>query len=130
MIVDSSALLAVFRKEPEARRISDAILSSGGCWISSGNLLESAMVAEGRQGDAAAAEFDDLIAELEIEVLPFTAEQAMLAREAFRRFGKGRDPARLNFGDCMAYALAKDRGEPLLFKGDDFSKTDIEPAPY
>ena len=110
--------------------MSTAILDSEERWISSGNLLESWMVVEGRQGGAAAAEFDRLFAELEIRVLPFTAEQAGLAREAFRRYGKGRDAARLNFGDCIAYALSKDRGEPLLFKGDDFSKTDIEPASY
>ena len=130
MIVDSSALLAVFRKEPEAKRISEAILGPEECWISSGNLFESAMVAEGRQGDVAAAEFDQLVSELELRILPFTAGQVSLAREAFRKYGKGRHPARLNFGACMAYALAKERGESLLFKGDDFSKTDIETAPY
>jgi len=76
------------------------------------------------------AEVDRLVASLMLQVEPFTAEQAMLAREAFLRFGKGRHAARLNFGDCIAYALAKERGEPLLFKGDDFSKTDIEAARY
>ena len=95
--------------------------------ISAGTLLEAAMVAESR-GAGGAGDIDDLIASFGIEVASFTASQVTLARSAFRRFGKGRHPAWLNFGDCMVYALARERGLPVLFKGNDFSQTDIEVA--
>lgn len=89
------------------------------------------MVFENRASAGSAKELDSLIVELELAISSFSPEQAEIAREAFRRFGRGRGhPAQLNFGDCMAYALAKERGEPLLFKGDDFSKTDIAVAAY
>jgi ribonuclease VapC len=88
------------------------------------------MVEEARRGSAGALKLDALIRDLRVIGLPFTAEHAALAREAFRRFGKGRHPAALNFGDCMSYALAKERREPLLFKGRDFSRTDIQVAAY
>lgn len=110
--------------------MSATVLTSHSRSISAATLLEASMVFEGRVGHRGAAELDQLIASLGIAVIPFTQSQAALAREAFRRFGKGRHPARLNFGDCIAYALAKERGEPLLFKGDDFSQTDIEAAIY
>jgi ribonuclease VapC len=86
------------------------------------------MVMEGRLGQAGAHDLDRLVAEVPIQVLPFDSAQAMLAREGFRLFGKGRHPAGLNFGDCLCYALARHRAEPLLFKGNDFSQTDIKPA--
>ena len=124
MIVDSSALLAILKGEPDRDRISEAILLSSSVAVSAPTLLETAIVIEGR------SDLDALLAEIEPQIVAFTAEQASLAREAFRRFGKGKHPARLNFGDCISYALAKESGEPLLFKGDDFSKTDIEAAPY
>ena len=110
--------------------MSRAILSHGSPAISTATLLEASMVFETRAGEAGAGELDSLITDLELEISPFSLAQSVIAREAFRRFGKGRHPARLNFGDCMAYALAKDRSKPLLFKGDDFAKTDIEVAAY
>ena len=87
-------------------------------------------MAEGRAGEQGARDLDAVLARLRVDVAPLTESQAMHARRAFRRFGKGRHPARLNLGDCFAYALAKATGEPLLFTGDDFSKTDIEVARY
>jgi ribonuclease VapC len=96
--------------------------------MSSATLAEAGMVMEGRLGQAGSWDLDRLVAEVPIEILPFDATQATLAREGFRRFSKGRHPAGLNFGDCLCYALARHRGEPLLFKGDDFSKTDVEAA--
>ena len=110
--------------------MSAAVLSVHSRSISAATLLETTMVFEARVGNRGAADLDQLIANLSLEVVPFTPSQAALARDAFRRFGKGRHSARLNFGDCFAYALAKERGEPLLFKGDDFSRTDIEAAAY
>ena len=130
MIVDSSALLTILLNEPEERRISVAILGALSRSISAATLLETAMAFESRAGAQAVAELDRLVIQLNLEIVSFTANQAQIAREAFRRYGKGRHAARLNFGDCIAYALAKDWGEPLLFKGDDFSKTDIEAVPY
>ena len=131
MIVDSSALLAILKKEPEASKLSEAILAAESCFISSGTLLEAAIVAESHRGKSGAEDLDDLVAELELVIIPFDAEHVRLARDAFRRYGKGQGhAARLNFGDCFAYALAKAEGEPLLFKGRDFSETDIEAASY
>jgi ribonuclease VapC len=130
VIVDSSALLAMLLKEPERLRLGDAIAIAETKLISAATLLETAMVIEGRHGDQGGAALDHMVSELRLQAIPFTPGQVDIAREAFRRFGKGRHPAGLNFGDCMAYALAKERSEPLLFKGDDFSKTDIEVAAY
>jgi len=131
VIVDSSALLAILRSEAEATRMTDCILASDSRLMASANLLEAAMVAEARGGTKGAAELDTLVSNLGLLIAPFTEEHVGLARQAFRRFGKGQGhPARLNFGDCIAYALAKARGEPLLFKGNDFSRTDIEVAAY
>ncbi len=110
--------------------MTTAILAGASRLISAPTLLETAMVIEGRIGERGAAELDRLIASLALGITSFTPAQASTAREAFRRYGKRRHPAQLNFGDCMAYALAKERGEPLLFKGNDFSQTDIEAAPY
>ena len=93
-------------------------------------MLETSIVIEGRYGDEGARDFDLLMAKLVIEIVPLTSKQADLARKAYRRYGKGRNPAGLNFGDCFAYALAKDTGEPLLYKGDDFARTDITAAEY
>jgi ribonuclease VapC len=130
MIVDSSALLAMLLKEPEGRLIDKAIADSGDCRISSGNYLETSIVALGRNGPDGLRDLDLLIARFRIEIAPFTESQAYLARQAFARFGKGRHPAGLNFGDCMAYALAKENGEELLFKGTDFGLTDVAVAAY
>jgi ribonuclease VapC len=89
--------------------------------------MEAALVADNRS-DLAAAEFDAFMERLGLEVMPFTIEQARRARDAHRRFGKGRHPAKLNLGDCFSYALAQERNEPLLFKGDDFAQTDVKAA--
>ena len=130
MIVDSSALLAILLKEPEGRLIDKAIADGGDCSISSGNYLETSIVALARSGPDGLRDLDLLIARFRINVVPFTESQAHLARQAFARYGRGRHPAGLNFGDCMAYALAKETGEELLFKGTDFGLTDVAVAAY
>ena len=128
MIVDSSALLAVVNLESDAGRFEEAMLSAPDCRMSVANILETFMVVEGRGGAAAGHELDVVLARAGIEPVPVTVEQMEAARQAWRRFGKGNHPAGLNFGDCFAYALARVAGEPLLFKGGDFTRTDIAPA--
>jgi ribonuclease VapC len=125
MVVDSSAVMAVLRREAEAAAFAAAIEQAEVRLISAANVLDLGMVAESR-GRAGARELDDFLERSRFEIVPFDAEQAALARDAFRRFGKGRHPARLNFGDCIAYALSKASGEPLLFKGGDFARTDVD----
>jgi ribonuclease VapC len=128
MVINSSAVMAVLRREPEAAAFAVAIAQAEMRLISAASLLELGMVAESR-GRAGARELDDFLDRWRFEIVPFDAEQAVLAREAFRHFGKGRHPARLNFGKCIAYALSKASGEPLLSKGDDFAKTDVDIYP-
>ena len=128
MIVDTSAIMALLLKEPEASAFGAALTEEPRIAISAATLVELCMVAESRAGPAVWAEVEALVAGAGIEVVPFTAGQAALARDGWRRFGKGRHPAGLNFGDCFAYALAQERGEPLLFKGDDFARTDVRRA--
>ena len=129
MIVDTSALIAILRDAPEARTCARAIESSVIRRVSAGNFVETALIIDGSRDPIASRRFDDLMKEAQIIIEPVTEAQARIAREAYRDFGKGSGhPARLNFGDCFAYALAKITGEPLLFKGDDFSQTDIVPA--
>ena len=134
MIVDASALLAVLLSETDASRFADAIAHADAPRIPAPNWLEVAMRLETMSAsadhayEAAEAELRRYTANQWLAVAPFTGEHAVLARQAFRRFGKGRHPAGLNFGDCIAYAVAKLENRPLLFKGNDFSKTDIEPA--
>jgi len=130
MIVDSSAMVAILFGEPEARRFDVALVSGGACRMSSAGFLEASMILQARKGADGVRDLDLLIARLRIEIAAFTESQARLARMAFVRYGKGRHPAQLNFGDCMAYALARETGEELLFKGTDFSLTDIAAAPY
>jgi ribonuclease VapC len=130
VIVDSSALLAILKGEPEADRFTRSIAQATVRSLSAPSVLETAMVIEGLAGEKGRRELDDLLVALDLHIEAFTVRHLARAREAFRRFGKGRHPARLNFGDCFAYALAKDKGEPLLFKGGDFPHTDIEPAAY
>ena len=127
MIVDTSAVLAVLFREPDAESYARAILTSSPCRMSVANLLEASIVVGGR-GQATDAELDSFVEEAEIELSPVTREQVETARQAWRRFGKGNHEAALNFGDCFAYALARTTGEPLLFKGDDFTRTDVEAA--
>ena len=128
MILDSSALVAILFKEPEAERLAAMIRDTDTTAIAAPTLLETAIVAEGRTLPGMAEKLDALMGTIRPEIVPFTAEHASLARDAWRRFGKGRHKAGLNLGDCFSYALAKERGQPLLFKGEDFAATDIEPA--
>jgi len=129
IVIDSSALIAILRREPEADRFLHVIAAADGCLLSSVGLLETSLVLAGRTGDQAAwAGLDALIARAGMEVIAQDGAQAKLAREAFLRFGKGRHPAALNLGDCAAYALARSRALPLLFKGEDFVRTDLLPA--
>lgn len=128
MIVDTSAVMAILRKEPEAASFNEALTLAERPAMSAATLVEVMLVAEGRGGPAASIEAEALIAEAGIEIVPFTPAHAALAVEGWRQWGKGRHPAALNLGDCFAYALAKARGEPLLFKGQDFAQTDVRPA--
>ncbi|MDB5583313.1 MAG: PilT protein domain protein [Bradyrhizobium sp.] len=126
MIIDSSALIAILRREPEEQAFRDAIKLSANRLISAPTRVEAGIVALGRRGEAGLEQMEALLEGLRVETAPLSADHAKLAIDAFRRFGKGRHPAGLNFGDCFSYALAKATGEPLLFKGDDFSQTDIK----
>jgi len=128
MILDSSALVAILFKEPEAERLAAMIRDADTAAIAAPTLLETAIVAEGRTLPGMAEKLDALMGAIRPEIVPFTAEHASLARDAWRRFGKGRHRAGLNLGDCFSYALAKERGQALLFKGEDIAATDIEPA--
>ena len=128
MIVDTSALISILFDEDEAEQFDEAIVNAPHCQMSVVSFLETVMVLESRQGDLAGDQLDAYLEAAEITLAPVTVEQAQAARRAWRRFGKGNHPAGLNFGDCFAYALAESTGEPLLFKGDDFTLTDIEAA--
>jgi ribonuclease VapC len=129
VIIDTSALLAVLYEEPEAELIAEAILRSAICRMSVGSFLEAAIVIDGAGDPVISRRFDDVLRIANVVIEPVTEEQARIGRAAYRDFGKGRGhPARLNFGDCFAYALAKAVNEPLLFKGDDFTHTDVTPA--
>ena len=129
MIVDTSALIAILRDEPEAPACARAIEAASRRRISAANFVEAAIVIDGSRDPVASRRFDDLLREAQAEIEPVTEAQARIAREAYRDFGRGSGhPARLNFGDCFAYALARTTGEPLLFKGDDFTPTDVIPA--
>ncbi|MGD0482548.1 MAG: type II toxin-antitoxin system VapC family toxin [Terracidiphilus sp.] len=130
MIVDSSAILAILLSEPEARRIAQAIAASVRPRLPASCYLEVSITLLARHRDEGLRELDLLIAAAEMEIASFAESQAKLARDAFRHFGKGRHPACLNFGDCMAYALAKETGDELLFKGTDFGLTDVAVAAY
>jgi ribonuclease VapC len=128
VILDSSAIIAILRNEPEAAAMSEAIGRMGSCSTSAVNYVEAAVVIDSGRSFISSRRFDDFFREADIAVESVTPEQARIAREAYRDFGKGRHRAGLNLGDCFAYALAKEKGETLLFKGDDFCHTDIEPA--
>ena len=129
MIIDTSALIAILRDEPEAQFCAMAIESAAQRRVSAANFLEAAVVIDGSRDPVASRRFDELVREARLSVEPVTEAQARIARDAYRDFGKGSGhPAQLNFGDCFAYALAKATGEPLLFKGNDFTDTDITPV--
>jgi len=125
MIIDTSAILALLFNEPEADEIEIAIDEDPVRLTSAAAALEAAIVVEARLGAAGGREFDLLLHKARIDLVPVTGEQMEVARSAWRRFGRGRHEANLNFGDCFSYALAAVSGEPLLFKGDDFSRTDV-----
>ncbi len=129
MIVDTSALIAILRDDPEAPLMAQAIEEATERHVSAANWLEAAVVIDGSRDPVASRQFDKLLSVARVTIVPVTEQQARIARAAYRDFGKGSGhPAGLNFGDCFAYALAKDRGEPLLFKGADFIHTDVIPA--
>lgn len=129
MIVDSSALIAILRQEEDADRFIDSLATARRPRISAATYVEAAVVVDASRDPVLSRRYDELLATVDAVVEPVTREQAELARQAYRDFGKGSGhPATLNFGDCFAYALARATGEPLLFKGDDFSHTDVTAA--
>jgi ribonuclease VapC len=128
MIVDSSAIIAVLRDEPDAAEISETLERALLCRISAVTYVEAAVVADSNRNPVLSRRFDELLRNVSIRIEPVTPHQAELARQAYRDFGKGRHKAGLNFGDCFAYALAKEMDEPLLYKGTDFGCTDVEVA--
>ncbi len=125
MVIDTSALVAILLGESEAEPFALVIAGDPKRLISTFTALETAIVIEAKKGESGGRELDLLLHQARIKMAPMTAEQFEIARSAWRRYGKGRHPAGLNIGDCCSYALARCAGEPLLFKGDDFSQTDI-----
>ena len=125
MVVDSSAILAILLNEPDAAAIRTAFDAEDTRLISAATLLEAAVVIESRKGEAGGVLLDLLVGKAALEIVPVDAEQIGEARRAYRRFGRGRHPAGLNYGDLFSYALSRITGEPLLFKGDDFQRTDV-----
>jgi len=128
MILDTSALLAVLLREPEAAQFASAIERAGIVRMSAANYVEAAIYVDRNGDEVRRAMLDTFLAEFSIRIEPVTVEHALLARQAFVLFGKGRHKAGLNFGDCFSYALARAHREPLLFKGGDFGHTDLEAA--
>ena len=126
MIVDSSALLSLVFREPAAERIADALSATELCAIGAPTLTETAIVLAAKLGDSSRAILSRLVEELDLVIVPFTAAHGREAREAFLRYGRGRHPAALNFGDCLTYAVARLAAQPLLFVGEDFRRTDLE----
>ena len=126
MVIDTSALVAIFLGEPERKVFLEQILQAETKLISAANALEAGIVLEARRGEAAGREFDLFMVRTKLEVVPVDAEQAEIARSAWRKYGKGRHAAGLNFGDCFAYAVVKFSGQKLLAKGEGFRLTDVE----
>lgn len=129
MVLDSSALVAIFLREPEREWFLDLILRSHACRISAVSLVETGIVLEVRRGAVAAHELDRFLERAAVEIVAVDAQQASLALTAWRKYGKGRHPAGLNLGDCFSYALSRSCGEPLLAKGVDFARTDLDLCP-
>jgi ribonuclease VapC len=125
IVLDTSAVIAILKGEAEARMFVDVIAEAERCFFSAVSFVEASMVIIGRGAPAAAQALDALVQRRGIEIVPFDEDLAQASRAAFMRFGKGRHPAGLNFGDCVSYALAHSRGLPLLYKGADFAKTDV-----
>lgn len=128
MVIDTSALVAILTDEPERRAFIDVIAGAAVRLVSAATVLEAGIVMEAKRGEHAGRELDLFLHRAKCEIVAVDAEQVEIARAAYRRYGKGRDAAGLNFGDCFSYALAKARGETLLFKGNDFARTDIRTA--
>jgi ribonuclease VapC len=128
MIIDTSAVLAILLDEDDSARFADAIARADQRAMSAASFLEAGIVIDNQLGPAAGRQLDALLQRAQVEVAPVTPEQAEIARQAYSDYGKGHHPARLNFGDCFAYALAKVTNRALLFKGDDFSRTDVAAA--
>jgi ribonuclease VapC len=128
MVVDTSALAAILFREAERPVFRSLIAASEPRLLSAASLVETSIVMEAKLGSRGAVLLDALLRGLGLEVVALDRDQAEIARSAFRSFGRGRHPAGLNFGDCFSYALAKATGEPLLFKGDDFTRTDVTAA--
>ena len=126
VVIDTSAVLAILLGEPERGKFLRLLSESETRLLSAANALETAIVVESRRGEAAGREFDLFLHRTKIEIVAVDEEQFSIARFAWRKFGKGRHPAALNFGDCFAYALTKTSSEPLLAKGDDFRRTDLQ----
>jgi ribonuclease VapC len=126
MIVDTSAVIAILQGEPEAAAFAEALADAERRMMSAGSYLELSIVMMDRRGPMARQAVDGFLSGALITIVPFDEEQAILARDAFTRFGKGRHKAALNFGDCMTYALAKRSDLPVLFKGTDFAETDLD----
>lgn len=129
MILDTSVLIAILRQEGDRLNFVRTIYRAGSRRLSAASYLEAGIVVDGSGDPVLSRRLDELVEEARISIEPVTERQARLARAAYRDFGRGSGhPAQLNYGDCFAYALAKDTGEPLLFKGDDFAHTDVTPA--
>ncbi len=128
MILDTSAIIAILFDEEDSRIYAEAISNADTCRLSASTFVEAAIVVETQTKNGGNRQFDAFIRRAGVTIEPVTEEHAYIARQAFTDFGKGRHPASLNYGDCFSYALAKASGEPLLFKGNDFRKTDIDSA--
>ena len=128
MVVDTSAVVAILQREPERDRFADVLAGAHDPLISAATLFECSIVMHRRGGDRAIEHLDELLLSAGVRCIALDVSHVHAAREAWARYGKGRAPAALNFGDCFSYALATTTGRPLLFKGDDFARTDVTPA--
>ena len=126
MVLDTSAIIAILFDEPDAEVLERGIVDDPVRLVSAASVIEATIIIESRLGDAGGREFDLWLQRASIEIVPVDVEQTEMARRGWRRFGKGRHPASLNYGDCFSYALAVTRDEPLLFKGSDFAQTDVK----
>jgi ribonuclease VapC len=126
MVLDTSAIIAILFDEPDAEVLEKQIVDDPVRLVSAGSVIEATIIIESRLGEAGGREFDLWLQRASIEIVPVDVEQTEMARRAWRRFGKGRHPAGLNYGDCFSYAPAMTRDEPLLFKGNDFARTDVK----
>ena len=129
MVLDTSAILAILQNEPERRKFNEAIDAAETRSLSTASFVECSMILESRYGADGVRDLDLFVVKAQVTLVPVDEEQADLARRAFRKYGKGRHPAALNFGDCFSYALSQALNEPLLFKGNDFNQTDIQIHP-